>query len=760
MTIYRTVKLYLLSAMLICATVLLCSCEEKLSSSEQVSAFDLAGPITPKVDIDKLLVAKNYHGTYTVGIGDVLEIEMPSILTAISPKLYNNQTQQVQPYQCRVSDSGTITLPIIGKMNIEGKTQAQIESDIFNAYYPKYVVIQPSVVCNIKEYYLRNITIIGAVTQPGNYQLKSNDMSLVSAIMKAGGIIGSGASVIVIKNPLRTYASPQGKDEIKQFAEFAGENNFAYEGPAKNKVDYSALEVEMVFKPEKSGSAQGTLVIRRGKEILNSKKINTQNKNEIIEYVNEMRKTVGSQQAHIIQSAIEQLANQLTPAITANDITDTVTEPLKNETPQKTEIGQNELLEIANDSENINNEKADEKIKKPAETPINDNIRIAEEIKSQEPKQADELIKSADNEQQVDLINEQPKDENQTAAETPKDNAADIQTAETLQNIPAEFAQIINNWRSKKSEIAEINKPAEEPAEKIVEIQIPDNSQNAAQETAGITHAENNELQTAQADKETEIPTDNNIEIQTADNQSVTAEPAEINSSENTDLQTAEVNNTELPIAEAGENEKSVEANEIINEPTPLYAENQSAENSVQKAAEIPTADTVVNKPVESAAAKPKIELVTADTPEAIVLPVQGLNIPFADVPLMEGDVIEVRRLNPAVFTVIGLVKNPNAFPYPPEAEYNLMQAIGFAGGIDPIANPRFVSIYRQDAKGEIVSAVFRVDKKFMAKSCAVKIKPGDIISVDITARTQFNLLIHQVLRLNFGLYFSPNVSK
>jgi hypothetical protein len=141
-----------------------------------------------------------------------------------------------------------------------------------------------------------------------------------------------------------------------------------------------------------------------------------------------------------------------------------------------------------------------------------------------------------------------------------------------------------------------------------------------------------------------------------------------------------------------------------------------------------------------------------------IVLPVKGLNIPFADVPLTEGDLIEVKRINPAVFTVIGLAKNPGAFPYPPDVEYNLMQALGFAGGVDLIADPRFVTIYRQDGKGEVVSAGFRIDKEFMAKACGVKIKPGDVISVDVTPRTKRNVLLHQILRLNFGLYVNPKI--
>jgi hypothetical protein len=139
-----------------------------------------------------------------------------------------------------------------------------------------------------------------------------------------------------------------------------------------------------------------------------------------------------------------------------------------------------------------------------------------------------------------------------------------------------------------------------------------------------------------------------------------------------------------------------------------------------------------------------------------IVLPVKGLNIPFADVALYDGDVIEVEKFNPEVFTVIGHVKKAGAFPYPQDVKYNLMQALSFAEGIDLVADPRHVSIYRQTADGDIVSATFGIDEQSLAKAYAVAIKPGDAISVDVTLRTKTNLLISKLLRFSVGVYVRP----
>lgn len=568
-TINGAFRLCLLAAAFVCAAALLVGCQEpKMSSSQQIEAFELAGPITPKVDIDQLLSAKDNYGVYTVGAGDVLELQMPTILTAVSPKLYRNQQQQIEPYLCRVSDSGTITLPILGQINVEGKTLAQIENEIVIAYCPRYIVAEPSVVCNVKEYYLRDVTVVGAVTQPGIYKLQSNEMSLVNALMKAGGIIENGASVIIIKNPKRKYTpgsqTVKGADEIKQLAELDTGVNEKYieytETPKEevkntpgNESDFPTLQVDLVFRPEDSSPTQGTLLVQHGPDTLYSKNINIKNPAERAEYIKELQNVIGAEQAYIVGRALEQLAAQFpSSAITASQ-----TKQLNGE--------ETELLEAAND--------------------LNQGG-----VKSQ-----------------------------------------DAEKKEGCPGCPA------------------ATRSAEASNQRYIE-----------------------------------TPSNNKVEFET------------VNSANNV---------------------KYIEP----------------AQSAYQAA---PTA--------------------TAAVVEGIVLPVKGLNIPFADVPLMEGDLIEVKRLNPVVFTVIGLAKAPGAFPYPPDVEYNLMQAIGFAGGVDIIADPRFVTVYRQDAKGEVVSAVFRIDRKFMAKSCNVKIKPGDVICIDVTPRTKRNVLLHQMLRINFGVFINP----
>lgn len=121
--------------------------------------------------------------------------------------------------------------------------------------------------------------------------------------------------------------------------------------------------------------------------------------------------------------------------------------------------------------------------------------------------------------------------------------------------------------------------------------------------------------------------------------------------------------------------------------------------------------------------------------------------------PMVVCEVEKYQRESERVFTVMGLVRNPNAFAYPPDVQYNLMESLAYAGGLDMTADPRYVKVYRQDSNGEIVSATFSVDSKSFLDAYAVAIKPGDVIYVDHTLRTRINQFISDVFTVRVGAY-------
>ena len=143
---------------------------------------------------------------------------------------------------------------------------------------------------------------------------------------------------------------------------------------------------------------------------------------------------------------------------------------------------------------------------------------------------------------------------------------------------------------------------------------------------------------------------------------------------------------------------------------------------------------------------------------EAAVLPVKGLNVPFSNFELEGGETIEVVRYEPDTFTVVGLVEKPGAFEYPPEVEYNLMQALAVAGGVNAIAAPPYATVFRKDALGNIVPATFGISGNGLVESSGLPIKPGDVIVVQQTPATWTRTLLAQITRVQVGFFADRNL--
>lgn len=141
-----------------------------------------------------------------------------------------------------------------------------------------------------------------------------------------------------------------------------------------------------------------------------------------------------------------------------------------------------------------------------------------------------------------------------------------------------------------------------------------------------------------------------------------------------------------------------------------------------------------------------------------ISLPVVGMNIPFEDVSLAEGDTVVVEPVQMPLISVLGLVQRPGNFDYPPQARYNLAQAIALAGGLQMDVDPRYATVYRLQPNGAILRLSFRlIANGRYTEDLDLHIRPGDLITVEHTPRTRSNAFLNQVFRFNVGVYLRPD---
>ena len=174
-----------------------CSDEAVPPSAEQLIRFENAGPQSPIVDMNHLENARIGGGPHRAVPGEVLELTMPTILqivTAEEPEI----SGRMAPYVCRLSETGTITLPVVGEIKVAGMTLAEIELTVINAFHPEYTESRPAVFAKVLEYKTTRVSITGAVNKPGVYSMRSDQTSLVALLMEAGGIVDEGAAFIQI----------------------------------------------------------------------------------------------------------------------------------------------------------------------------------------------------------------------------------------------------------------------------------------------------------------------------------------------------------------------------------------------------------------------------------------------------------------------------------------------------------------------------------------------------------------------------------
>jgi len=123
-----------------------------------------------------LAAADQDHADYTIGPEDLLDVTM-----------FDIQDREGDPrvVQSRVSNTGYVTLPLVGKVVAAGFTPAEFELHVQNEY--KRFIFDPQITVFIREHRSYEISVVGYVTTPGVLQLRGRG-TLLEALSMAGGL--------------------------------------------------------------------------------------------------------------------------------------------------------------------------------------------------------------------------------------------------------------------------------------------------------------------------------------------------------------------------------------------------------------------------------------------------------------------------------------------------------------------------------------------------------------------------------------------
>jgi len=122
---------------------------------------------------------------YQVGANDTLDVvvyDNPDLSSSVN-----------------VSANGTINFPLVGEINVAGKTTRQIEGLIKTRLIAGKLLRDPQVRVTVANFKSQSIAVLGAVNKPGKFAMEGA-RTVLDVIAEAGGLTGdAGDKILLVK---------------------------------------------------------------------------------------------------------------------------------------------------------------------------------------------------------------------------------------------------------------------------------------------------------------------------------------------------------------------------------------------------------------------------------------------------------------------------------------------------------------------------------------------------------------------------------
>lgn len=263
-----------LTIIIMLATALLSSCE----SVKDFSYFQdtTAGDVTSVSAADAVITIKpNDRITVLVTSKDP-QLSMPFNLVTINNTLNRsplngtgalNGNSYTQYYT--VSQTGEITMPVLGKVNVAGLTRAQIEDKICDLIInDENGFKDPTVTVDYANLYVK---MLGEFAKPGAVSIDRDQFTLMDAIAKAGDltVFGNRKNVKVLRmedgvEKVYEIDMTQRKQMLQSPAYFLQQNDIVYVEPNRTRARQSTVNGNTFLQPSlwiSAASLLSTIVV-------------------------------------------------------------------------------------------------------------------------------------------------------------------------------------------------------------------------------------------------------------------------------------------------------------------------------------------------------------------------------------------------------------------------------------------------------------------------------------------------------------------
>lgn len=158
--------------------ILLCAGGLSLSAQQQENSQEAVPRVEPigregAPDQSAAQVRSGAAADYVIGPEDVLRIDVFQV-----PELSN--------LQVRVANDGTITVPLLGRVEASGLTATQLANTLQSKWGQNYLQ-NPQIAVFVVQFQAKPVSVVGAVEKPGLYYL-TGPRTLIEVLSMAGGL--------------------------------------------------------------------------------------------------------------------------------------------------------------------------------------------------------------------------------------------------------------------------------------------------------------------------------------------------------------------------------------------------------------------------------------------------------------------------------------------------------------------------------------------------------------------------------------------
>jgi polysaccharide export outer membrane protein len=100
--------------------------------------------------------------------------------------------------EARISEQGTIAMPLIGEVKIAGQVSNAAASSIAAALKRGKFLNNPQVTVALATVRSRQVSVLGLVARPGRYALDETSSQLADVIAAAGGVMPTGSETVTV----------------------------------------------------------------------------------------------------------------------------------------------------------------------------------------------------------------------------------------------------------------------------------------------------------------------------------------------------------------------------------------------------------------------------------------------------------------------------------------------------------------------------------------------------------------------------------